>query len=117
MNNKSRTCVGHRGEPLTEYASQHEAIQGAQYVRTEYGHDLEAYRCDHCRKWHLGPTGVRTPSSVCEYCSDSFGQLKDLYVSEQTARTRATIIREERGVRLKVYKCPTGKGWHLSKKR
>ena len=117
VNNKSRTCVGHRGEPLTEYSSKHEATEGARYVRIRYGRNLNPYQCHSCRQWHLSPNGRHRPSRSCLTCSDSNGQPKELYSTETDAYRKAKIIREQRSVRLTIYKCPTNSGWHLSKAR
>jgi len=48
-------------------------------------------------------------------CTGSNGQLKNLYRTEANADEERQKSLEKRGVRLKKYPCPTGKGWHLSK--
>ena len=44
-----------------------------------------------------------------------YGKHKELYETEEAAKTRAEIIEEEQGIKLKVYKCPSQDGWHLTK--
>jgi hypothetical protein len=107
---KSYTCVGRNGEPLTEYHSEAEARAGASHASGRTGVKLIPYKCQKCDYWHLSPISRQTPSRPCTYCN------KDLYETEGAAESRAKILLKEEGVRLKVYKCPTQNGWHLTKK-
>ncbi len=49
-------------------------------------------------------------------CTDSKGQAKDLYTSEEFAQKEANALTAQKRVKLKVYLCPDHCGWHLSKK-
>ena len=48
-------------------------------------------------------------------CSNSKNQPKDLYASQQIAQKEADKLSTYNKVKLKVYLCPSGYGWHLSK--
>jgi predicted Zn-ribbon and HTH transcriptional regulator len=114
---KSEKCFKKDGEPLSEYYSEDEAREGALYVEQNYELHLIPYQCDKCGYWHLSPKERQTPSTKCEFCTDSNGEKKELYESEETARTRAEIIEKEREIELTVYPCPHQNGWHLTKKK
>ena len=116
MSIKSDSCSSKRtGEPLTEYNTEYEAQEGADYANSTYGNNLAPYKCRDCGMWHLSPKDRQTPSSKCNSCTDSNGQYKDLYATEQAAERRATILYEEKGISLSVYECPYDRGWHLTK--
>lgn len=51
---------------------------------------------------------------ICS-CIDSNGQAKDLYDSEESAQKKATVFVGQKKLKLKVYVCPNGCGWHLTK--
>jgi hypothetical protein len=112
---KSTTCFKKDSKPLSAYFSEYEAFDGASHVKTEYGLDLSPYQCSKCGHWHLSPQNRQTPSKECIYCTDKKGKHKELYKTMETAANRAEIIEEERGIKLKVYKCPNQNGWHLTK--
>ncbi len=114
MANKSRSCLSRTGEPLTEYHSRVEAQRGADHVRLLYGKRLLPYQCGSCRRWHLAPEDRHTPSARCAVCIDGRGGSKELYRSREIAGKRAQISRREKGVSLKVYRCPFSDGWHLT---
>jgi len=48
-------------------------------------------------------------------CKDGKGEFKMLYETEALAQEQAEISKMQPGVSLKVYPCPYGSGWHLSK--
>jgi hypothetical protein len=52
---------------------------------------------------------------ICS-CTDSKGQPKDLYNSEESAQREANALATQKRLQLKVYPCPDGYGWHLSKR-
>lgn len=113
---KSSVCFGRAtGKPLTAYDSEFSASQGADYARVAHRSAMTPYRCRKCDNWHLAPTDRHTPSATCHDCSGGDGKAKQAYVSESAAEQRARILREERGVWLDVYECPSGNGWHLTK--
>lgn len=113
---KSKTCTGKQtGKPLTEYGTEHEAREAANYASATYKRHLTPYLCQTCNKWHLSPVNRQTPSAKCPHCAGSDGRTKDAYGSEQDAKRRAAIIRKESGVSLRAYPCQYGNGWHLTK--
>jgi len=115
MSIKSRTCMGAVSKtPLTEYATEDEARAGAACALTRYGRQLEPYRCDRCRRWHLTPADRQTPSSTCSSCIGRDGRPKARYESQAIAERRAEILLREQALPLRVYPCPYG-GWHLTK--
>lgn len=112
MSRKSTTCQSKQtGRPLTEYQTKPEATRAASSIG-----EMVAYKCRRCSLWHLSPARNHTPSSSCTYCTSSAGKPKQTYRSEDEARRRARLIKEERGVSLDVYPCPHGDGWHLTKR-
>ena len=116
MSVKSETCVGKKtGKPLTEYDSEAEAQEGADYANANYGRQLTPYQCDRCSKWHLSPKERQTPSSKCPVFTGSDGKPKDAYQSRRDAERRAAILRKEQKAVLQVYECEHGKGWHLTR--
>ena len=115
MSTKSRTCIGKKtGKPLTEYDSEYEAREGADYANSRYQNDLVPYQCDDCDLWHLAPKNRQTPSDTCRHCSGKDGKPKESYHSRADAQRRADIVRQEQGASLSVYACEHGNGWHLT---
>jgi hypothetical protein len=114
MPDRSNTCFGRTGSPLNEYRYRGDAEKHARFLRTEHGTEFVPYQCGRCGLWHLSPAERQTPSRPCSFCRDHNGHAKDLYASENAAKKRAEIIFRERGIRLKVYRCPSQTGWHLS---
>lgn len=53
-------------------------------------------------------------SPVCN-CTDSHGQPKDLYSSEDSAQRAADALAKQKNLYLRVYPCPYLDGWHLTK--
>jgi hypothetical protein len=51
---------------------------------------------------------------ICS-CTNSDGQAKDLYDSEESAQKEAAVLIVQQKLQLKVYVCPNGCGWHLTK--
>jgi hypothetical protein len=113
---KSGTCFGKvSGAPLSEYLFEHEALDAADYSKAEYGNELVPYFCRVCDKWHLSPKSRQTPTNTCELCTAADGSNKESYKTKIDAKTRARIIRDERGINLIVYQCMHNNGWHLTK--
>lgn len=116
MSRKSSICTGRvSGKPLTEYASQDEALRGADYAAANFGRKLVPYHCDRCAWWHLSPVDRKTPSTPCGACFGRDGRNKATYGSREDAERRAEILRAEQGVHLRAYQCDSGRGWHLTK--
>lgn len=116
MSRKSETCRGSKtGKPLTEYDSEYDAKEGADFARQTYRRDLIPYRCDDCNYWHLTPRERQTPSSPCSHCVGKDGKLKESYRNRDEAQRRANILRHEQGTSLSVYACEYGNGWHLTR--
>ncbi len=95
-------------KPLISYSREILAEEFAEDNKERYGEQVP-YRCEACGEWHLSPLNRQTPSTTCHRCS------KELYASENGASTRAKILQKEQGVSLRVYPCPGGGGWHLTK--
>jgi len=116
MRRKSGSCFSKsHGKPLTVYASISEAQRSANYINYQYEKKLVPYQCSKCGEWHLSPEDRQTPITKCRHCRSFDGKHKDLYDSEVDAGKRATILKKEKGISLKAYKCPYNDGWHLSK--
>jgi len=58
---------------------------------------------------------VITPNSKCKLCKGQDGSEKTVYKTKQEAADMAQLIGKEQQLFLKVYKCPHGNGWHLTK--
>lgn len=113
---KSSTCVSKRtGMPLSEYATEKEAQQGADFANAKHGNDLAPYNCSNCGLWHLSPKRNHTPSTLCDACTDRNGSPKALYQTQKDAINRSNILMNEQGVYLDIYPCPHNHGWHLTK--
>ena len=113
---KSSTCFGKvSGAPLTEFSFEFEALAAAEYSNFTYGNELLPYLCHRCNKWHLSPKSRQTPTEICEFCTAADGSNKESYKTKYDAKTRAEIIRNERGINLTVYQCKHDNGWHLTK--
>lgn len=52
-------------------------------------------------------------SSPCQ-CTASNGNPKRRYDTRSEAESTARHVESERGVRLRVYRCPEGRGYHLT---
>ena len=51
---------------------------------------------------------------TCMYCSGRDGKSKRLYDTRSEAQDTADHVARSRGVRLRVYRCEWGRGWHLT---
>ncbi len=54
-------------------------------------------------------------SKLCS-CTDSRGQLKDLYHSKESAQKEIELLSGQHKPSLSIYPCPNHCGWHLSKR-
>lgn len=113
MGFRSSTCCSRgTGKPLMAYPSEYEADQQAQYSARIYQTQLEPYKCDRCRYWHLAPRVERF--EYCYRCVGRNRQPKLSYPSEEAAEDNAERI--PTSARLRAYPCPCGDGWHLTSK-
>ncbi len=48
-------------------------------------------------------------------CTDSNGNTKYLYIHKKEAEEARIASQREQNITLKIYACPTSRGWHLSK--
>lgn len=113
---KSKSCYSKKtNEPLTEYFTEEDAQDGADYINSAFDNDLAPYKCSKCNKYHLSPKNRQTPSTTCNYCTDRYGSPKELYSLREYAERRANITYQERGLRLSFYQCEYSNGWHLTK--
>ena len=109
----SDICFKKDGSPLKAYDSEWAANDGAEYVRSRYGNEQVSYKCNKCGYWHLSPKDRQTKNHVSS-CLDSSGKAKATYESEGDAKRRAEILYDEKGVKLKVYRCNDCNYWHLT---
>jgi hypothetical protein len=49
-------------------------------------------------------------------CKDSKGEFKDIYETQELAQQKADLLMTHQVLKLKVYPCPSGYGWHLTKR-
>lgn len=119
MNRKSPSCKSNRsGRALNEYDTKAEAKAAARHANQHFaGNDLVPYKCRVCGFWHLSPKDRQTPSETCSKCRGADGTLKAAYTTENDARMRSKHVQKEQGVRLHVYQCEYGNGWHLTKQQ
>lgn len=108
---KSLTCFSKSGEPLTEYTSEFEAQNSADYQKAMRQISLYPYHCSKCNHWHLSP--IHAVSQSCS-CTDSLGQPKNLYETIEDAETAKNLCFKDRGIYLNIYPCPAGNGFHLT---
>jgi hypothetical protein len=66
-------------------------------------------------KQHISQIAVALPPRKCKRCRGQDGNEKDVYETAGAATDAAEFIEKDRGLRLKVYECPHGNGWHLTK--
>ena len=115
----SHSCVNTKnGKPLSIYYSAADARDGADHASHAYGTKLAPYQCDRCGMWHLSPTEKgrgNAGNAKCSTCVSRDQYPKDIYRSKQDAQNRATALKKEKGIRLKVYRCPVHDGWHLAR--
>lgn len=113
---KSDTCFGKMsGKALSVYFDEEEALSTAEYSKEIYNNELVPYKCSKCDYWHLSPKFRVTPSEKCEKCTAGDGSSKETYRTRKEANIRANIIYNEQGIKLRVYRCKYGNGWHLTK--
>ena len=48
-------------------------------------------------------------------CNDGNGEMKYLYLSKREAMLAQELRQREEHIKLKIYACPTSRGWHLTK--
>ena len=48
-------------------------------------------------------------------CTDAKGDIKYLYMSKKEAELAQELRQREQNITLKIYACPTSRGWHLTK--
>lgn len=112
---KSSTCFSKSGKPLSVFMTEAEAQRSADHERSERGMNLYPYRCERCGYWHLAPEESRVAfkEDACS-CTDSQGKSKRLYATREDAEKARITSEKTRIVRLEVYPCPEGGGWHLT---
>ena len=52
--------------------------------------------------------------NIC-LCTDSNGEMKYLYMSKREVELAQELRQREEHINLKIYTCPTSRGWHLTK--
>lgn len=53
-------------------------------------------------------------NTICR-CTDSRGELKTLYETQTLAQEEIDQLKVQKLPKLRVYACPSGHGWHLTK--
>lgn len=103
------------GKPLSVYETKKEADESAKYSKKNFKIDLYAYKCENCGKYHLAPkdSKISVKHDACS-CLDSNGKPKALYGSKKDAEKQMEKSSVEQHIKLRVYKCPDGKGYHLT---
>lgn len=103
------------GKPLSVYEAKKEADESAKYSKKNFKIDLYAYKCENCGKYHLAPkdSKISVKHDACS-CLDSNGKPKALYGSKKDAEKQMEKSSVEQHIKLRVYKCPDGKGYHLT---
>ncbi len=48
-------------------------------------------------------------------CTDAKGDVKYFYMSKKEAELAQELRQREQNITLKIYACPTSRGWHLTK--
>ena len=112
----SDICKKKDGTPLKSYVSESEAEEAINYVFNRYGNEQVKYECTKCGYWHLSPKERQTPNHSSN-CLDSRGHRKQAYPTKEAAEARASIIFEEKGTRLYVYRCADCREYHLTHMR
>jgi len=81
------------------------------YFQLDTLNELKVYIEDSTR---TSSEDAMTDTMLCT-CKDSKGEFKVLYETETLALKQVEISKMQPSVSLKVYPCPCGCGWHLSK--
>jgi hypothetical protein len=102
------------GKERKAYYSETEALEAAIYVQNRYNNDQVPYHCPECGMYHLSPKERQTESEECNYCTDSRGRPKQLYLNIEAAENRRRIREREGSIVLTVYRCPYRAGYHLT---
>lgn len=113
---KSKTCISRKtGQPLSVFYSLEEAESSALYEKSVRGWNAYPYLCDKCGFFHLAPeeNRINVIKNACN-CRDSKGNHKALYLSMDDAEIQRCKSEREQHVRLKIYRCGEGKGFHLT---
>jgi len=89
-----------------------ECGEAQEYLKERLG--VDGY--NNCNRWDtLKMQGGFTPKK-CDCGVGEDGANKNIYDSAQEALLYADVTLKEEGIRLRVYKCPHGFGWHRTKK-
>ena len=69
----------------------------------------------HTKKLSISTPGHTINDSTICSCIDAKGVLKDLYNTQELAQEEADELIKHKRLNLRVYPCPYGYGWHLTK--
>lgn len=112
----AKACISkNTGKPLSAYETEKEAKESAKYSKKEFKLDLYPYLCENCGKYHLAPKAskISVKQNACS-CTDSNGKPKALYATKKDAEKQLANSEKEQKVKLYIFKCPEGKGFHLT---
>lgn len=113
---KSKTCTSKKtGQPVAQFKTKTEALKSAEYTKKNYKTDLIPYKCEKCGFYHLAPKDsvLNVKQNACS-CRDSNGKPKALYLTKADAEKQRKKSQKEQNIKLRVYKCEDGKGFHLT---
>lgn len=112
----AKACISKTtGKALSAYDTEKEAKESAKYSKKEFKIDLYPYKCENCGKYHLAPkeSKISVKQNACS-CTDTNGKTKALYATKKDAEKQRIKSEEEQKVKLYIYKCQDGKGYHLT---
>ena len=111
----SRECMTREGEPKKSFDTEEEALSYAYELKVGYGYENDPYQCHDCGYWHLCPKDRKIGILSGCGCTDSNGKPKTLYATEEDAeKVRQQRAEKNDSLRLKIYPCPNGRGYHLT---
>lgn len=78
---------------------------------------LTTFHCKVCGKYHLTPevTNNTQTQYLCSNCKSKHGGKKVSYGSSQSAIEASRKLTIDKGKGSRVYPCPYGEGWHVTK--
>ena len=97
------------------YLAHHSEEEILAYFQVTSIYELNTYikQLKESKQHHDTPTTLK--HNICT-CTDSHGEPKNLYESEKFAQEEANTLSIQHKLKLSVYICPSGCGWHLTKR-
>lgn len=111
----SRECMTREGEPRKSFDTEEEALSHANQLKIKHGYENDPYQCPDCGYWHLCPKNRKIEILSDCGCTDRNGKPKTLYATEKDAeKVRQQREEKNNSLRLEIYECPNGCGYHLT---